>query len=379
MAKIKVAGAALNQIPIHWKNNIENIGNAIKMAKSDGVDILCLPELCLTGYGCEDLFLSEWLPEKAVSLISKILPLTDNIAVSIGLPIGLERKTYNCIAVLKNGEIIGITAKQFLANDGVHYEPRWFTAWEPAKVIDIEIGGEKIPFGDLTYDLFGVRTGFEICEDAWRPDRPACRMIDKNVQLILNPSASHFAFGKSYTRERLVIESSKKFSCYYIYANLLGNEAGRMIYDGEIVIAGHGQLLHFNNKLSFKDVNLVSTEIDPNDQNPIPNFPSIPKEDKNEIFVQAEAIALFEAILVNKPFMTEKILGPYSKALEGKASKLMETDQEEAKALLFKSMMLNPESAQGHYLLGRLYSKEKNNTGAIASFRRGETIKFAPS
>ena len=294
MAKIKVAGAALNQIPIHWKNNIENIGNAIKMAKSDGVDILCLPELCLTGYGCEDLFLSEWLPEKAVSLISKILPLTDNIAVSIGLPIGLERKTYNCIAVLKNGEIIGITAKQFLANDGVHYEPRWFTAWEPAKVIDIEIGGEKIPFGDLTYDLFGVRTGFEICEDAWRPDRPACRMIDKNVQLILNPSASHFAFGKSYTRERLVIESSKKFSCYYIYANLLGNEAGRMIYDGEIVIAGHGQLLHFNNKLSFKDVNLVSTEIDPNDQNPIPNFPSIPKEDKNEIFVQAEAIALFD-------------------------------------------------------------------------------------
>lgn len=83
-----------------------------------------------------------------------------------------------------------------------------------------------------------------------------------------------------------------------------------------------------------------------------------------------EAIAFFEDILVNKPFMAEKILGPYSKALEGQAAKMMKTDQEEAKALLLKSIMLNPESAQGHYLLGRLYSKQKNNAGAIASYQK---------
>ncbi|MGA1790178.1 MAG: protein kinase domain-containing protein [bacterium] len=83
-----------------------------------------------------------------------------------------------------------------------------------------------------------------------------------------------------------------------------------------------------------------------------------------------EAIALFEDIMVNKPFMTEKILGPYSEALESQASKLIKTDQEEAKALLLKSIMLNPESVQGHYLLGRLYSKQKNNAGAIASYQK---------
>ncbi len=294
MAKIKVAGAALNQIPIHWKNNLRNIEDAISMAKAEGIRILCLPELCLTGYGCEDLFLSSWLPEKSVSQVEKVIPLTKDIAVTVGLPIAIENRTYNCIVVIKDEKILGITAKQFLANDGVHYEPRWFTAWPPGEKIDFKIHGQTVPFGDLTYDLYGVHTGFEICEDAWRADRPACRLMDKNIHLILNPSASHFAFGKSFTREQLVVESSRKFNCYYIYANLLGNEAGRMIYDGEIVIAGHGKLLQFNHKLSFMDINLVSTEINPKDTDPEAKFTSIPKEDKNEIFTRAESLALFD-------------------------------------------------------------------------------------
>ncbi len=294
MAKIKVAGAALNQIPLHWENNLQNIRNVIALAKSQDVKILCLPELCLTGYGCEDLFLSDWVSDKALSLLPELVRLSEGIAVSIGLPMRIDGITYNCVAVCVDGKILGITAKQFLANDGVHYEPRWFTAWKPGEKISLNIENELIPFGDITYDLFGVHTGFEICEDAWRPDRPASRMTDKRIRLILNPSASHFAFGKSETREELVLESSKKFQCYYLYANLLGNEAGRMIYDGEIVIAGHGRLLQYNHKLSFRQVNLVSAEIDPDENTPEARFESIPKENKLEIFVQAEALALFD-------------------------------------------------------------------------------------
>lgn len=294
MAKVKVAGAALNQIPIHWDNNLKNIREAIELAKPAGVKILCLPELCLTGYGCEDLFLSKWLPEKALSIIPQIVPWTRDIAVTIGLPIAIKNNTYNCVVVIKDQEILGITAKQFLANDGVHYEPRWFTSWNAGETIEIEINRGKVPFGDLTYDLYGVHTGFEICEDAWRINRPASRLIDKKINLILNPSASHFAFGKSYTRENLVVDSSEKFQCYYVYVNLLGNEAGRMIYDGEIVIAGHGKLLHYNHKLSFKDVNLISLEIDTSITNPATSITSIPKENKHEAFAQAESLALFD-------------------------------------------------------------------------------------
>ncbi len=294
MAIIKVAGAALNQIPIHWHHNLTNIEHAIKMAKSEGVKILCLPELCLTGYGCEDLFLSEWLPQKAVSLISIIAPFTQDIAVTIGLPIRLNGFIYNCAVVLKNESVIGISAKQFLAKDGVHYEPRWFNSWNAGEVINFHINGKNVKFGDLTYDLFGVKVGFEICEDAWHPDRPANRLVEKNVQLILNPSASHFAFGKSHTREKLIVESSGQYQCYYIYANLLGNEAGRMIYDGEIVIAGHGKILQYNNKLSFKDVNIISLEIDANNSSPISDISKFSKEDKFNIFTQAESLALFD-------------------------------------------------------------------------------------
>ncbi len=293
MTKIKVAGAALNQIPIHWDNNLSNINKAIKQARAHGVNILCLPELSVTGYGCEDLFLSRWLPEKALSFLPEIAAQTHNIAVAVGLPIHLNGHTYNCVAVVRDGEVLGITAKQFLANDGVHYEPRWFTPWESGKVREIEVAGKVVPFGDLSYDLYGVRTGFEICEDAWRPDRPACRM-NGDIQLILNPSASHFAFGKSPTRVNLVIESSKKFHCYYVYVNLLGNEAGRMIYDGEIIFAGHGKLIKLNDKLSFRDVSMLASEIDPDNKKPDGIGAEAPEEDKNEMFARAASLALFD-------------------------------------------------------------------------------------
>ncbi|NJN26579.1 MAG: NAD+ synthetase [Cyclobacteriaceae bacterium] len=294
MPKIKVAGAALNQIPIHWDNNLKNIKEAIVEARQQGVNILCLPELCLTGYGCEDLFLSEWLPAKACALVGQVAALTGEMAVTVGLPIRHSGHTYNCVAVFVDKELVGITAKQFLANDGVHYEPRWFAAWKAGEIRELEIAGKKVPFGDLTYDLFGVHTGFEICEDAWRPERPACRFAGKNVELVLNPSASHFAFGKSLTREKLVVGSSKTFSCYYVYANLLGNEAGRMIFDGEIVIAGHGRLLGYNEKLSFEQVNLVAVDIDIENHEPDTKLSVMPLEDKNDIFTRAASLALFD-------------------------------------------------------------------------------------
>jgi NAD+ synthase (glutamine-hydrolysing) len=140
-------------------------------------------------------FLGDWLAEKALSNLPSIAAFTKNIAVAVGLPIRVHGNAYNCVAVLENGRLLGITAKQFLANDGVHYEPRWFTPWQAGQQIHLEINGQQVPFGDLTYSLFGVHTGFEICEDAWRKNRPACRMQQENIELIMNPSASHFALG----------------------------------------------------------------------------------------------------------------------------------------------------------------------------------------
>ena len=259
---LRIAGAALNQTPIDWENNTKNILEAIHLAQEQQVKILCLPELCITGYGCEDIFLSEWLPEKALAVLLEIKEHCTDITVSIGLPVRFKSFLYNCACLIKDKEILGFTAKQFLANDGVHYEPRWFTPWIPDQIDAIKIKEREYPFGDVIYEAENIKIGFEICEDAWRPERPGIRHQQKGVQLILNPSASHFAFYKSAIRYNLVIGGSKTFNCAYIYTDLLGNEAGRMIYDGEVLIAHKGNLIQRNDRLSYKNVNLVYSDID---------------------------------------------------------------------------------------------------------------------
>ncbi|MEL7148762.1 MAG: nitrilase-related carbon-nitrogen hydrolase, partial [Bacteroidota bacterium] len=197
MRNLKLAGACLNQIPFDWDHNLRNINHAIEAAKAEKVDILCLPELCITGYGCEDLFLSNWLPKKATAKLAEIVPKTDGITVVVGLPMIVEGATYNVACVICNQEILGFYAKHHLANDGVHYEPRWFSSWPKETEIKVNYEGQDYDFGAITLEHKGIKIGFEICEDAWRIDRPAHELKQKGIELILNPSASHFAFHKA--------------------------------------------------------------------------------------------------------------------------------------------------------------------------------------
>ncbi|MEO9869694.1 NAD(+) synthase [Ekhidna sp.] len=290
--KLKLAGACLNQTPIDWENNLRQIESAIEEAKEQSIDILCLPELCITGYGCEDLFLSQWLPEKALEKLLEILPSTKEIALTIGLPLRHENNIYNSTCFVSDGKILGFYAKQKLANDGVHYEPRWFTPWPSTKIDIIEVAGSEYPFGHIIIDHKDISIGFEICEDAWQPNRP-CELLTKTVDLILNPSASHFAFDKAKFREDLVCKSSEQFDCVYLYANLLGNEAGRMIYDGDVLIAQKGKLIGRNKRLSFQDYRVLAVEVDFDQssatENVKPDF-----KNQYEEFSHAASLALFD-------------------------------------------------------------------------------------
>ncbi|MFK7953007.1 MAG: NAD(+) synthase [Ekhidna sp.] len=296
--KLKIGGACLNQTPIDWDHNIKNIKDAVSAAKEKEVDILCLPELCITGYGCEDLFLNEWITEKALELLIKVAPKFTNIAVAIGLPFRFSNKIYNTTCLVIDGEITSIYAKQKLAVDGVHYESRWFTPWDSNKIEQIEIAGKSIPFGHVTHDYKGINIGFEICEDAWRDDRPAS-CLEGNIDLILNPSASHFAFGKAEFREELVRKSSSSLDCVYLYCNMLGNEAGRMIYDGDILIAQKGNLNARNTRLRFDDFRMLSIEVDFDNDTSEQEI----KEDfknQNEEFSHAAGLALFDYLRKSK-------------------------------------------------------------------------------
>lgn len=292
MSSIKIACATLNQTPLDWSGNLSRIVDSVNHAKSAGVQLLCFPELAISGYGSEDLFLSYWYPQKALKQLESLLPVCEGITVAVGLPVRMGEKVYNCVAVIENQEVKGFVAKQFLAIDGVHYEFRWFTPWNAGEIVHLDFMGIKVPLGDLVFEKNGFRYGFEICEDAWRGEaRPGYRLRDRKVDMIFNPSASHFAMGKSALRENLIRQSSELLDATYIYVNLLGNEAGRMIFDGEILLAHKGKLLLKNPLLSFEDFQVCCFDLNhENLQLPALN----PITDLNQEFVKAASLALFD-------------------------------------------------------------------------------------
>jgi NAD+ synthase (glutamine-hydrolysing) len=263
MRLVKVGVAAIDQTPFDWRGNERRILEVLRDATKERVTILCLPELSVTGYGCEDMFSSPSLLDRAVRMLrDRIAPATKGLIASVGLPVFHLGALYNCAALLVDGTIVGLSAKQFLAGDGIHYEPRWFKAWPNGVQSTASLGGLEVPIGDLVYDVGGVRLGFEVCEDAWVANRPGSRLALAGVDVMLNPSASHFAFDKQEVRRRFVLEGSRAFGVAYLYANLLGNEAGRAIYDGGTVIAQTGKILVEGTRFSFREHVLTTAVVD---------------------------------------------------------------------------------------------------------------------
>lgn len=262
MKYIKVGAAVLNQTPLDWENNQKNIIAAIKLARTSKISVLCLPELCISGYGCEDMFLAPSTLTQSRRMLQMLVPQTDDIIVAVGLPLAYQNRVYNTVCLLANGSICGFVAKRFLAGDGIHYEPRWFKPWPRGVHVEIDFHGQRLPLGDIYFNCGGVRIGFEICEEAWVANRPGIQLAETGVDIILNPSASHFAFDKHSVRERFVLEGARAFSVSYVYTNLLGNEAGRAIYDGDALIASGNQLVAINKRFSFADYQIISASID---------------------------------------------------------------------------------------------------------------------
>ena len=187
MKLIKVGVACVNQTPLAWDTNFAHLRTAIDHARAEGVTVLCLPELAITGYGCEDAFFMDGLQDIAFAQLDALAPLTKGMVVTVGLPVYHEKALYNAAALLADGKIVGFVAKQFLAGDGIHYEPRWFKECPAAERDVLERGDGKWPIGDLVFDVGGVRIGFEICEDAWVANRPGADLALRGVDVILNP------------------------------------------------------------------------------------------------------------------------------------------------------------------------------------------------
>ena len=248
---VKVAAGTPHIKVADCRYNAEQIFTLMREADKQGVKVLCLPELCLTGYTCGDLFLQPTLLRGAEEGLATILEATKNLdmVAAIGLPVRnkWDGKLYNCAAVIHQGEILGLVPKTYLPNYGEFYEQRWFTSGAGLDHC-VELCGQQVNLE--ANGVFACTTmpnlviGVEICEDLWAAEPPSAALARGGATIILNLSASNETVGKANYRRALVTGQSGRLLCGYVYADAgEGESTTDLVFAGHNIIAENGSLL----------------------------------------------------------------------------------------------------------------------------------------
>lgn len=229
--------------------NAQQTVQAIKEAAQKGVEVLCLPELGLTGYTCEDLFFQPILQQGALDALNTVLTETADLSVlfAVGLPVAVQGKLYNCAAVAQQGRLLGLVPKTYLPAYNEFYEARHFAA-APAETMQVQILGQQVPFG--TKLLFchpqneHCKIAVEICEDVWAPLPPSVGHAMAGATLIMNLSASDEVVGKMEYRRSLIAGQSARLLCGYLYADAgQGESTTDLVFAGHDLICENGSIL----------------------------------------------------------------------------------------------------------------------------------------
>ncbi|MBP9709261.1 MAG: NAD(+) synthase [Oligoflexales bacterium] len=259
--EISIAAISLNQTPVDFIGNKKRIIHALAEAKRQGLDIVCFQELVISGYACEDWFLRTSTAHSSLKILIELVQHCKPLIAVLSLPVYFQGALYNCVAVVRDGEILGLIPKKALAREGVYYEPRWFKPWPRGLRTYIEIEGRKIPFGDYFFSFGGVGLGVQICEEAWVADNPLASFAHE-LDIVVNPNASHYAQKKYEVRVNLVREASRAMHACYVYANPIGIEAGHLIFEGGNIIACDSQVIKLGQRFSFKDMLIDATVVE---------------------------------------------------------------------------------------------------------------------
>ena len=238
--------------------NVMQIESLMAQAEGKGVEILVTPELCITGYSCQDLFREQLLLDKAEEGIIQLLDFTrklDTILI-VGAPVLVNSLLYNCAVVIQRGQILGVVPKTYLPNYGEFYEKRWFASAQDLNPTDIYLAGSPVhvssePILFTTGD--GVKFGVEICEDVWAPIPPSNNLALAGADIVFNLSASDELIGKhDYLRGLLAQQSARTISGY-VYASCgFGESTQDVVYGGNAMIFENGKILAEGERFSFQ-------------------------------------------------------------------------------------------------------------------------------
>lgn len=239
--KIKVADT---------KYNAELILDMMKESTRQGAKIVVFPELCLTGYTCQDLFLQERLLQGAKDALMKLVKESTSLDAIffVGLPFEILGKLYNVAAVFSHGEVLGLVPKSYLPNYNEFYEARHFVSGAELATEVVLPDGSCVPADrDLLFvceQMPKLRIGVELCEDLWTPNPPSISHALAGASVLVNLSASNELTGKDSYRRELVSGQSARLLAAYIYASAGEGESTQdLVFSGHNIIAENGQIL----------------------------------------------------------------------------------------------------------------------------------------
>ena len=263
---IKVAAGIPSVSVSDCAYNIRQIENMMAKADGMGAEIICLPELCITAYTCQDLFRQQLLLDEAEASLLKLMEfsLGLNITALVGVPISFENQLFNCAAVIQKGKIYGLVPKTYLPNYKEFYEQRWFTS---ARALgegrEVRFCGQTVPFGSRQlFTTSHCTFGIEICEDLWAPIPPSSHLALSGADIIFNLSASNELIGKNNYLRSLIASQSARLIAGYVYAGSgYGESTQDLVFSGRAFICENGHMLAEAERFSMTE-QIVCSEID---------------------------------------------------------------------------------------------------------------------
>ena len=247
--------------------NEKQLENLIAQAEGKGVEVIVFPELCITGYTCQDLFCQQLLLDEAEKAVLKLLDFTrslDIIAI-VGLPVVCGDLLLNCAAVIQKGDLLGLVPKTYLPNYSEFYEKRWFASAQDLDDTDLLFAGNTIRISaepTLFRTCEGVHFGVEICEDVWAPAPPSNHLALSGAELVFNLSASDELIGKHDYLKSLLAQQSARTMTGYVYSGCgYGESTQDVVYGGNALIYENGKLLAEADRFSLEPQMMI-TQID---------------------------------------------------------------------------------------------------------------------
>ena len=254
---VKVAAAVPAVKVADVDYNVQQIESIIAQAEGRGVEVIVFPELCITGYTCQDLFKEQLLLDRAEGAIITLLDFTRklNIISIVGLPVIINGLLYNCAAVIQGGQILGVIPKTYLPNYAEFYEKRWFASAQDLNPSNFYFAGTSVSVSaepKLFVTSSGMKFGVEICEDVWAPIPPSNNLALSGADIIFNLSASNELIGKhAYLKSLLAQQSARTISGYVYASSGFGESTQDLVYGGNAMIFENGRLLAEGDRFCF--------------------------------------------------------------------------------------------------------------------------------